>query len=287
MESRALGKGLSALIPERIIAEGKEAISYVDVSLIKENSLQPRQNYDESKINDLKESIKEQGMLQPILVRKSDNGFEVVAGERRLRAARSLDMKEVPVIVKNVSNEEALVLALVENIQREELNAIEEAQAFKKLIDDFGLSQDKIAQSLGKDKSTVSNILRLLKLPLDIQAAIVSGVISMGHARALVGLDNSLKQKELFGKIVQKGLSVREIENLIQGIAAADGKKKRLSGKVVDHEVDVFESDLRQDLGTKVQVLSKRKRGKIVIEYYSLDDLERILELLIKDRRNK
>jgi ParB family transcriptional regulator, chromosome partitioning protein len=279
MDHRALGKGLSALIPEKILEDDKDSVCYVDLNLIEYNSLQPRQKYDESKINELKESIKEKGILQPIIVRKKAAGYEVVAGERRLRAARALNLKEIPVIVKNVSDEESLVLALVENIQREELNAIEEAQAFKKLIDNFGLSQDNIAKSLGKDSSTVSNLLRLLRLPSEIQRGIIDGVVSMGHARALISIDNVLKQKEFYNKIIQKGLSVREIENLTKNYLTPKSKKTKASSAAT-HEIAALEEDLQKFLGTKVRISAKRKRGKIIIEYYSLDDLERVLKII-------
>lgn len=282
MENRALGKGLSALIPEKILEESKDSVSYVDLNLIEYNSLQPRKNYDEAKINELKESIKEKGVLQPIIVRKKASGYEVVAGERRLRAAKALNLSEIPVIVKNVSDEESLVLALVENIQREELNAIEEAQAFKKLIDNFGLSQENIAKSLGKDSSTISNLLRLLRLPLDIQKGIMDGIVSMGHARALIGIEDSSKQKEFYNKIVQKGLSVREVENLTKNYLSPKSKKIKAPSSGA-HEIAALEEDLQKLLGTKVRISAKRKRGKIIIEYYSLDDLDRVLKIIKKD----
>jgi ParB family transcriptional regulator, chromosome partitioning protein len=281
MDNRALGKGLSALIPEKILEENKDSVSYVALNLIDDNSLQPRQNYDESKINELKESIKEKGILQPIIVRKKAGGYEVVAGERRLRAARALNLTEIPVIVKNVSDQESLVLALVENIQREELNAIEEAQAFKKLIDSFGLSQEDIAKSLGKDRSTVSNLLRLLRLPFEIQKGIINGVVSMGHARALISIEDASKQKEFYSKIIQKGLSVREVENLTKNYLTPRSKKVKFVSSSV-HEIAALEEDLQKFLGTKVRISAKRKRGKIIIEYYSLDDLERVLKIIKK-----
>lgn len=282
MDNRALGKGLSALIPEKIIEEDSDNIRMMNLSDIRDNAMQPRQKYDDYKINELKESIKEKGILQPILVRKVDSGFEVIAGERRLRAARALNLPEIPVIVKNVSDEESLVLALVENIQREELNAIEEAQAFKKLSDNFGLSQEEIAKSLGKDRSTISNILRLLRLPEDIQQGIVSGLISMGHARALISIEDTVLQRNLFKKIISNGLSVREIENLTKKYLESKGRKRNISAKGKDHELLALEDEMRRVFGTKVQILAKKKRGKVVIDYYSLEDLERILKILRK-----
>src|SRR3989338_2764231 len=182
MESRALGKGLSALIPEKINLDKPGLVTFVRTIDLVENPNQPRIAFDSEKLSDLISSIKEKGVLQPILVRRKDEGYEVVAGERRLRAARALGMDEVPVVVKNLNDEESLVVALIENLQREELNAIESAKAFKRLIDDFNFTQYIVAQQVAKDRSTVTNFLRLLKLPGEIQKGISDGKISMGHA---------------------------------------------------------------------------------------------------------
>ena len=282
MEHRALGKGLSALIPEQVaISEKelkKEKITTINISKIRENSLQPRRHYDENKLFDLKASIKEKGILQPILVREIGDGYEVVAGERRLRAARDLNFDEIPVVVKKVSDEEALVLALVENIQREELNPIEEAMAFKRLLEEFRLTQEQIAFSVGKDRSTISNTLRLLKLPEEIQQAIDAGKISMGHARALLSVDDLQEQMKIFKRVVEKGLSVREVESITQPkLRRADRTKK---GAQRSPDLILLEEDLQQILGSKVRLEAKKKRGKIIIEYYSLDDLERILQII-------
>lgn len=286
MEKKALGKGLSALIPEKVVLDAQdiksEGVMVVPVSSIRENSLQPRTKYDEIKIAELQSSIKEKGMLQPILVREVENGYEVIAGERRLRAARANNMEEIPVVVKNVSNQEALVLALVENIQREELNAIEEAAAFNRLIDEFHMSQDEIAFSVGKDRSTISNILRLLKLPQEIQNSVVDGQLNMGHARALLSIEDPAKQKFVFSQAVQRGLSVREVENLARHNLDSAGLQRRHKPKAKSHELVFIEEDLQQYLGTKVRIEAQKKRGKIIVEYYSPDDLERILTLIRK-----
>jgi ParB family transcriptional regulator, chromosome partitioning protein len=282
MESKALGKGLAALIPENVFEENPKDINYLKISLIADNAFQPRQKYDEEKINELKESIRQKGILQPILVRKKGTNYEVIAGERRLRAARALNLTEVPVIIKNVSDEEALILALIENIQREELNAIEEAMAIKNLSKEFGLSQEEIAKSLGKDRSTISNLLRLLRLPAEIQNGIVSGIVSMGHARALIGIEDAQQQKKLYQKIIDNGLSVREIENLAKEHLILAGKRKTETENTKDPEIVLLESELQQILGTKVRVATKRKRGEVIIEYYSLEDLERILRIIKK-----
>ena len=283
MENRALGKGLSALIPERVGIEKGESVKFIKTLEIKENNFQPRTNFDSEKLSDLITSIKEKGVLQPILVRKKENGYEIIAGERRLRAARALAMDEVPVIVKSVNDQEALVLALVENIQREELNAIEEAHAFKRLIDDFNFTQDIVAQSVGKDRSTISNFLRLLRLPGEIQKSISSETISMGHARALLSVENSREQKRLFDRTIKKGLSVRELENLIKpGISRSGKRKKIIASQQKDTYLAAIEEELQKILGTKVRIQAQQKRGKVVIEYYSPTDLERIVETIKK-----
>lgn len=283
MESRALGKGLSALIPEKAPIDKPDNVTYVKTSDIRENTFQPRTKFNDAKLSDLVASIKEKGVLQPILVRKKDKGYEVIAGERRLRAARALAMDEVPVVIKSVDDKEALVLALVENIQREELNAIEEAHAYQRLVDEFNYTQDIVAQSVGKDRSTIGNSLRLLKLPLEIQNAVSDDVLSMGHARALLSIDDAHTQKKLFEHTAKKGLSVRELENLIKSESGKAGRKRR---NVASQHKDVYlaslEDDLQKTLGTKVRILAQKKRGKIVIEYYSNADLERITEIIKK-----
>src|SRR3990167_4742512 len=183
MEQRALGKGLSALIPEKAEVKAGEKVAEINIRSIKFNSQQPRKNYDDEKLQELISSIKEKGVLQPILVRPKGENYEVIAGERRLRAALALNLEKVPVVIRPASDQEALVLALIENIQREELNPIEEAQAFRKLIEEFSYTQESVAQSVGKDRSTITNLLRLLKLPQSIQEGIAKGVISEGHGR--------------------------------------------------------------------------------------------------------
>lgn len=284
MDKKVLGKGLSALIPEKLrnadAEMSREDIAFVKTELVQDSSQQPRANYDEAKIAELKDSIKEKGVLQPLLVRKKEGGYEVIAGERRLKAARALSLEEIPVIIKNVSDQEALVLALIENIQREELNAIEEAKAFSRLIDDFHFNQEQVAQAVGKDRSTISNIMRLLKLPEEIQDKVVSGDVSAGHARALVGVENLDQQKEFFFLVVNKGISVRELESLIKAGCHGIGKLKTKKTTEKDHEIVRLEEDLQQRLGTKVRIQAQNKRGKLVIEYYSLEDLDRILRLI-------
>ncbi len=281
MESRALGKGLSALIPEKSATSKSETVTQVKVSDISENSLQPRTNYDDEKLTELISSIKEKGVLQPILVRPKGTGFEVIAGERRLRAVKALKIEQVPVIIKEVNDQEALVLALVENIQRQELNAIEEAQAFQRLISEFNFTQDAVAQSVGKNRSSISNIVRLLKLPPEIQKSVFDGILSEGHARTLLGVENVQEQKKLFEQTVARQLSVRELENLVKyGVKGGHRGKKKSSSR--DTHLIVIEEDMQKTLGTKVRIMAQKKRGKIIIEYYSPDDLERITRIIKK-----
>ena len=281
MDNKALGKGLSALIPRKDILDGKDKVSYIKTNLIKNNNLQPRSNYDDKKLEELKASIKEKGILQPILIREKEEGFEVVAGERRLRAARALSLEDVPAIIKQVTDQEALVIALVENIQREGLNPIEEAESFKKLVKDFGYSKEEIAQSVGKDRSTISNLLRLLKLPEKIKKGLSLGDITSGHARALLSLDDIGEQLKAFEEIVKKQLSVRDVEVLVKkGFKSTVVKLSKLKQK--DHEIISLEEKLQKILGTKVSIIADKKKGKISIEYYSLDDLDRIIAIINK-----
>ncbi len=283
MENRALGKGLSALISKNNFQSGnseEKNVSSIDIKLIKNNSLQPRLVYDKDKLDELKASIKEKGVLQPILVRASGDQYEVVAGERRLRASRELGLTQVPVIIKNVTDREALVIALVENIQREELNGIEEAKAYKRLIEEFEFTQDTVAQSLGKDRSTVSNLLRLLKLPNAVQDYVSSGKLSVGHARALLTIDNSDEQIKISKEIIAKSLSVRQVEAAVQKHMASKTAKPTAKVKSKNRDIQILEEELSRSLGTKVIVEDKNNKGKVVIEYYSLEDFDRILEVI-------
>lgn len=281
MDNRALGKGLSALIPEKKDVGRKEVITLLKASDVKNNSVQPRTNYDQAKLDELKASIKEKGLLQPILVREKNGSYEVIAGERRLRAARELNLEEIPVVIKNVDDQEALVLALIENIQREELNAIEEAEAYKKLIEEFQFSQDHVAQSVGKDRSTISNLLRLLKLPSEIQKSLYDGQLTMGHARALLAIESSPEQKRLFDIIVKKGISVRELENLVKSQSKKESRRAKTNVKL-PHFL-ALEEGLQKLLGTKVRINTQKKRGQISIDYYSTEDLERIIKIIIRN----
>lgn len=277
MERKALGKGLSALIPEQ--NEGREdRILYAPIGKIKANPFQPRERFDRKKLDDLISSIKEKGVLQPVIVRDKNGEYELIAGERRLRAARALGIDDIPVIVRNVSDVDALELSLIENIQREELNPIEEAKAFKRLMDEFGFGQEEVARAVGKDRTTVVNILRLLSLPKRVQEMVSEGEISMGHAKALLSLSGEHAILKLANSIAGKGLSVRETENAVSRKKGVASQARAFAPK--DHKIMFFEEELQRALGTKVAIKHGKKRGEIRIDYYSLEDLERVYNLL-------
>ncbi|MBL7081068.1 MAG: ParB/RepB/Spo0J family partition protein, partial [Candidatus Omnitrophica bacterium] len=274
---RSLGKGISALIPpqEVEVEEVKERILYLKTKEIRPSPYQPREAIDPQELGELAQSIKEKGVIQPILVRKKEDGFELIAGERRWKAACFLNLEEIPALVKEVKDEECLELALIENIQRQDLNPIEQAKAFQYLINKFGLTHEGVAQILGKARVSITNILRLLKLSPEIQNEIKKGGLSFGHARALLEIGEPDVRRELMGQIIAKSLSVNELENLIR-----KKKKKSLVGTRGSKSKDPYllaqEELLQQALGTKVEIMQGRKRGKIYLEFYSREDLERI-----------
>ncbi len=278
----ALGKGLGALFPELGQAEPRTLV-YCGIEEIVPNRSQPRKHFDESKLQELAESIKEKGILEPLIVRKMEQGYELIVGERRWRAAQKAGLKEVPVLVKETERREALEISLIENLQREGLNPIEEAEAFKGLIEEFDISQEDLSKRIGKDRTTVTNTLRLLKLPLEVRDHLLQNRITSGHARALLSLENKEKQKELCALVVKKGLSVRETEAIAKRWSEKPKKSPAPAGKRGDLESQLtsLQDSLRKHLGTKVHILQKGKRGKIEIEYYSPEDLERIVEAIL------
>lgn len=281
MEKRALGKGLSALIPPRDVEYGAgESVIQIPVSQIKTNKYQPRVEFNTEKLNELTNSIREKGVVQPVLVRRVDGGYELIAGERRLRAVKSLGIDKIPAIVKNVADIDMLELSLIENIQREELNPIEEASAYQRFITDFSFTQEKIAKVLGKDRSTIANTIRLLALPLKIREYISRNMITAGHAKALLSLSTESERIRICNFIIKKGLSVREAEDLVSKKAVASG---RIKPKKEQGIVDV-EATLQNFLGTRVKIFHGKNRGRIQIEYYSNDDLNRILGLLAQSK---
>jgi len=278
----ALGKGLGALLPEFGQAESKTLL-YCGIEEIIPNRSQPRKHFDESKLQELAESIKEKGILEPLIVRKTDQGYELIVGERRWRAAQKAGLKEVPVVVKEAEGREALEISLIENLQREDLNPIEAAEAFKHLIEEFKISQEDLSKRIGKDRTTIANTLRLLKLPIEIRNQLLQNRITSGHARAILSLESKEKQKELCALIIKKGLSVREAEALAKRWSEKPKKSITAVKKKGDLEsqLNSLQDSLRKYLGTKIQINRKGNRGKIEIEYYSHQDLERIVEAIL------
>jgi ParB family chromosome partitioning protein len=282
MERKALGKGLGALIPAIAVdstIRKKEEIIYVHSEQIKPNPFQPREDFDQQNIEELAQSIKEKGVIQPLLVRRKGDNYELIAGERRLRAAKSMGLKEIPVIVRDVSDQDSLELALIENIQREELNPIEEAHAYQHLMDKFQVTQEKISEVLGKSRVAITNTLRLLKLPHEIQGEMKKGRISFAHGRALLEIEDLNYQRKLAQDIITKGLSVRELENLIKSVRPKSIKRNIGQGQR-EPLVAILEEQLQHALATKVRISKRKKRGHINIEFYSPEDLQRIVNVI-------
>lgn len=277
LKRRPLGRGLGALIPERPPPEPPPE-RRVLVADIRPNPRQPRRFFDEERIADLAESIRHQGVLQPLVVRKLEQGYELVIGERRLRAAQRAGLDRVPVVVKEVSDTDSLEMALVENIQREELTPIEEALAYRQLIEEFHLTQEEVATRVGKSRPVVTNLLRVLTLPEEIQQAIERGRVSVGHARVLLSLATAERQIEIARRIEHEGLSVRQTESLAAPLqATAKMSLRQRNGETparTDLYVKALEEDLTRSLGTKVHLYPRKKGGKIEIEYYSNEQLD-------------
>lgn len=277
----ALGKGLSALIPEKKKGAAREILE-LNIKTIRPNDYQPRRVFKDSALNELVSSIKEKGVIQPVIVRKiSDSSYQLIAGERRWRAARAAGLSGIPAIVKDAAPGEALELALIENIQREDLNPLETAEAFNRLIKDFHMTHDDVSKKVGKDRVTITNYLRILKLPSEIKRWIAEDSLSIGHAKALLQIENQRLQIDIARKIIKNGLSVREAEALSKkGTPFRSRQPKSKISK--DPQIASLEEKLMHSLGTKVRVIHKsNKKGKIEIEYYSLDELDRLLEILI------
>lgn len=285
-KKRGLGQGLSALISDdledKIVEQNKGGALFIKISNVEPNREQPRKVFDEDALQELADSISQYGIIQPLIVSKKNDYYEIVAGERRWRAAKLAGLKEVPVIVKNFSPEVVLEVALIENIQRENLNPIEEAIAYQRLIDEFGLKQDEIAEKVSKSRSAIANTLRLLNLSEDVQQMIVDEMISSGHARALLAINDPTVQYDIATKVFDEKLSVRETEKLIKDYHKP--KKKKIV-EPISHLLDPvykkIEDDVKRIFGTKVSIVKKNdKLGKIEIEYYSKEELDRILELM-------
>lgn len=306
MAKKGLGKGLGAIFGEDVVKENKEEtekkakakaetkaaeemdekgrILMLKLDLVQPNKEQPRKTFDEEKINELAESIKNYGVLQPLLVQKNDSFYEIIAGERRWRAAKAAGLKEIPAVLKEYSKQEAMEISLIENVQRADLNPIEEALGYKQLIDEFGLTQEEIAVRVAKSRTVISNTMRLLKLDEQIQNMLVQGVITSGHARALLSLEDTQMQLKAAKEILDKKLSVRETERLVKRLQKeASGEKKEEKKK--DETLALIYQDLedrmKSVMGTKVSIHNKDKnKGRIEIEYYSEAELERIVEMI-------
>jgi ParB family chromosome partitioning protein len=277
----ALGRGLGALLPDiEDSQEEKKSYLYCDINLIRPNRFQPRLSFSEEDLQELTDSIKTQGILQPLLVRKDDTGFELIAGERRLRAAKRAGLTQVPVVVKRVSDDKLLEMSLVENIQRENLNPIEEAEAYQRLIDQLNLTQDQASARVGKSRSAVANFLRLRQLPEQIKSSIIDGELSMGHARALLGAEAASQQLAAWRAVVSKGLSVRDTEALIRRMKSEKTKPEATGKRSEDIYLAGLAEDLSRHFGTKIMIKKHGKKGKVEIEFYSNDDLERLVDRL-------
>ena len=301
MAARGLGKGLDALIPESLgsasskKAEPKirqekteklEGETIVNITKVEPNREQPRKNFDEDALEELAESIKQFGLLQPILVQDRKSYYEIIAGERRWRAAKKAGLKEVPVIIKNLTDQEIVEISLIENIQREDLNPIEEAQAYKRLLTEFNLKQDEVADRVSKSRTAVTNSMRLLKLCDEVQQMIINGMISTGHARALIGIEDPEKQYNIAQRIFDEKLSVRDVEKLVKNIDKPSTTKLRKPNET-DKSLEIIYQDiedrLKEKLSTKVSISGKGNgAGKIEIEFYNHDDLDKLVDMLTR-----
>ncbi|MDP4146751.1 MAG: ParB/RepB/Spo0J family partition protein [Bacillota bacterium] len=275
-----LGKGLGALIPDVDVEAEHEAVTKIPLNSIRANEEQPRKSFDNEKIAQLAESIREHGIIQPLILKKEDSNYIIIAGERRWRAAKSIGLKEVPAVIMEVTDKELLEISLIENIQREDLNPIEEAIAYEKLIHDFQLTQEELAKRICKSRTAIANCLRLLNLDKRVQEYLIDGVISEGHGRALLGVQDKEIQYSIAQTIIDEDLSVRQIEAMVKEL----GKEKSKREKDTQQQENIYMTDIKERLenffGTKVLLKNKSNKGKIEIEYYSDNDLQRILDIL-------
>lgn len=281
---RRLGRGLEALLGPATVAEAKVegSLAQIPVEALRPNPYQPRQAFDEEALTELADSMQRSGLLQPVVARPAGNGsYELVAGERRWRAAQRLGWSEIGAVVREVDDQTLLTLALVENLQRDALSPIDEASGYQRLIDEFGVSQAAVGELVGRDRSTVANALRLLKLPVSVQGMLHDGRLSVGHARALLALEDGKKIERLARAAVEQRLSVREVEELARGGRAAARRPRAPRGTKVDPEARRVEEALRRRLQTDVRVATRGKSGKVTINFYSPDDLQRILEVIL------
>jgi ParB family chromosome partitioning protein len=284
-KGRGLGRGLEALIIDTEIpaiepetGPSKDGVSYIDINEIKPNRNQPRKLFDADRLQELADSIQEHGVIQPLIVRSVDNGFELVAGERRWRAARLAGLKSVPCLLRELSEEENALIAIIENMQREDLNPIEEADGLNRMIVAFGLTQEQVSKSVGKSRPYITNSLRLLKLPMEIKDMLSQGTLTPGHGRALLAMSDPKVQLTVAQKIVSEGLSVRVVEAMVQKKQGAKTQGHKHAER--DANTLQLERELKEILGTKVKINMAGKKGRIEIEYYSREELERLIDLL-------
>lgn len=287
----ALGRGLSALIPEKpaettppppaVASIARPDVpTEVDLDLLRPNRFQPRQIFDDQPLADLADSIRANGVIQPIVVRRAGSGYEIIAGERRWRAAQVAGLLKVPIVVRDVPDDKLLQVALIENVQRENLNPIDEALAYRRLMDEFKLTQEQVAVSVNKDRSSVANYLRLLKLPASVQALVAAGALSMGHARAILAVEESTKQAEVAARVRSRGLSVRDTEKLVKHLSETPTPPP--SREPPDVHTRQAEERLRLALGTRVRIMRKGKGGHVEIDFVSEDELQRLYEYMIE-----
>lgn len=276
MSRQALGRGLRSLIPQMDEVGGKQGVSEIKVGLITANPFQPRKHFDEEKLEQLADSIKQHGVLEPIIVRPYDVGYQIVVGERRWRACSLAGVPTVPAIVRDLTDREMTEIALIENLQREDLNAIEEAEGYQILMEDFNLTQEEVAQAVGKKRPSVANALRLLSLDDQVKELVSTGQLSRGHAKVLLGVEQPKQRQQLAKQVVKGALSVRQLERIIR----SGTKTKKGSKGEPDPEVRVLQEELQRVLGTRVRLDYRQGKGKIEIEYYSDEELERILDFM-------
>jgi len=277
LSRQALGKGLRSLIPETEITR-RNQIAQIELDKITTNPFQPRKQFDQEKLEQLAESIRQHGVLEPIIVRSVAAGYEIVVGERRWRACLLAGEVKIPAIIKDFSDRQMTEMALIENLQREDLNAIEEAEGYQILADEFSLTQEEIAQSVGKKRSSVANALRLLNLDSQVKRLVAEGQLSRGHAKVLLAVDNIKERQVYAARVIKDGLSVRELEKMIKN--GLRKRKTKTKDKILDPEVRMLEEELQRVLGTKVRLAYQDGKGKIEIEYYSDEELERILDFM-------
>lgn len=286
-KKRGLGRGLAALISEEVETEesiiGESSIIDIDINLIMPNEYQPRTDFGKDGLEDLASSIKAHGIIQPIIVRKIDDKYEIIAGERRWRASKLAGLKEIPSIIKSADSELSAKYALIENIQREDLNPVEEGKAYKELIDKYGLTQEQLAKEVGKSRPYIANSIRILNLNKEVLEYIYNGQLTLGHGKVLLGLDSSKEQLFVANKIIKENLNIRQTEEIIKSKSQIKTKPKVRKRISKDPHIRDLEENLMSILGTKVNLTVGKKKGKIEIEYYGLDDLERIIDILRKE----